>query len=79
MSLKPPSLFPPRYNNYDRAPIDTAPPEEVRRWYAAHRLLTARLRDPGNELWVKLTPGRVRVHIPSAHITAACHLYIERV
>ncbi|CAL8402041.1 unnamed protein product [Boreogadus saida] len=48
-----------RYNNYDRAPIDTAPPEEVRRWYAAHRLLTARLRDPGNELWVKLTPGRV--------------------
>ena len=53
-------LFPCRYNNYDRSPIDTVPPEVVRRWYAAHRLLTAQLRDPENELWVKLMPGRVR-------------------
>ncbi|CAL8267299.1 unnamed protein product [Merluccius merluccius] len=48
-----------RYNNYDRSPIDTAPHDVIKQWYDAHRLLTAELRKPENELWVKLTPGKV--------------------
>ncbi|XP_062358722.1 trimethyllysine dioxygenase, mitochondrial isoform X1 [Cinclus cinclus] len=47
-----------RYNNYDRAVINTVPHAVVRRWYHAHRALTAELRRPQNELWVKLKPGK---------------------
>ncbi|KFZ57815.1 hypothetical protein N338_04781, partial [Podiceps cristatus] len=47
-----------RYNNYDRAVINTVPYDVVHRWYAAHRTLTAELRRPENELWVKLKPGK---------------------
>ncbi|XP_078236880.1 trimethyllysine dioxygenase, mitochondrial isoform X2 [Pogona vitticeps] len=47
-----------RYNNYDRAVINTVPYDMVHRWYAAHRTLTAELRRPENELWVKLKPGK---------------------
>ncbi|NXC92168.1 TMLH protein, partial [Cercotrichas coryphoeus] len=46
------------YNNYDRAVINTVPHPVVRRWYHAHRALTAELRRPHNELWVKLKPGK---------------------
>ncbi|XP_077596714.1 trimethyllysine dioxygenase, mitochondrial isoform X2 [Stigmatopora nigra] len=48
-----------RYNNYDRSVINTVPHDVVRRWYVAHRHLTTELRRPENELWVKLTPGKV--------------------
>ncbi|XP_024122485.1 trimethyllysine dioxygenase, mitochondrial isoform X1 [Oryzias melastigma] len=48
-----------RYNNYDRSVINTAPHDVVQRWYEAHRELTAELRRPENELWVKLNPGKV--------------------
>ncbi|KAM4696489.1 trimethyllysine dioxygenase, mitochondrial [Rhinophrynus dorsalis] len=48
-----------RYNNYDRAVINTVPHDTVRRWYSAHRTLTKELRRPENELWVKLKPGKV--------------------
>ncbi|KAK9536251.1 hypothetical protein VZT92_006051 [Zoarces viviparus] len=48
-----------RYNNYDRSVINTIPHDLVQRWYVAHRELTAELRRPENELWVKLTPGKV--------------------
>ncbi|XP_004779338.1 trimethyllysine dioxygenase, mitochondrial isoform X2 [Mustela nigripes] len=48
-----------RYNNYDRAVINTVPYDVVHRWYAAHRTLTVELRRPENEFWVKLKPGRV--------------------
>ncbi|RLV98423.1 hypothetical protein DV515_00010728 [Chloebia gouldiae] len=48
-----------RYNNYDRAVFNTVPHDVVRRWYQAHRALTAELRRPSNELWVKLKPGKV--------------------
>lgn len=48
-----------RYNNYDRAVFNTVPHDVVRRWYRAHRALTAELRRPDNELWVKLKPGKV--------------------
>ncbi|NXP41251.1 TMLH protein, partial [Leiothrix lutea] len=47
-----------RYNNYDRAVFNTVPHDVVRRWYRAHRALTAELRRPDNELWVKLKPGK---------------------
>ncbi|KAM4665147.1 trimethyllysine dioxygenase, mitochondrial [Discoglossus pictus] len=48
-----------RYNNYDRAVINTVPYNIVHRWYSAHRILTNELRRPENELWVKLKPGKV--------------------
>ncbi|KAM4620693.1 trimethyllysine dioxygenase, mitochondrial isoform 2-T2 [Polymixia lowei] len=48
-----------RYNNYDRSVINTVPRDVVKRWYVAHRELTTELRRPENELWVKLTPGKV--------------------
>lgn len=48
-----------RYNNYDRSVINTVPHDMVRRWYVAHRELTTELRRPENELWLKLTPGKV--------------------
>ncbi|XP_070699912.1 trimethyllysine dioxygenase, mitochondrial [Pempheris klunzingeri] len=48
-----------RYNNYDRSVINTIPHDLVQRWYVAHRELTTELRRPENELWVKLTPGKV--------------------
>ncbi|XP_043995622.1 trimethyllysine dioxygenase, mitochondrial [Gambusia affinis] len=48
-----------RYNNYDRSVMNTIPHDTVRRWYVAHRELTTELRRPENELWVKLTPGKV--------------------
>ncbi|XP_034758480.2 trimethyllysine dioxygenase, mitochondrial [Acipenser ruthenus] len=48
-----------RYNNYDRAVINTVPHDTVQRWYVAHRALTTELRKPENELWVKLKPGKV--------------------
>ncbi|XP_044283370.1 trimethyllysine dioxygenase, mitochondrial isoform X2 [Varanus komodoensis] len=52
-----------RYNNYDRAVINTVPYETVHRWYTAHRTLTTELRRPENELWVKLKPGKL-LHQP---------------
>ncbi|XP_073399523.1 trimethyllysine dioxygenase, mitochondrial [Dendrobates tinctorius] len=52
-------LYMMRYNNYDRAVINTVPYNLVRRWYSAHRTLTTELRKPENELWVKLKPGKV--------------------
>ncbi|XP_008330379.1 trimethyllysine dioxygenase, mitochondrial [Cynoglossus semilaevis] len=48
-----------RYNNYDRSVINTVPHDVVKQWYVAHRELTTVLRQPENELWVKLTPGKV--------------------
>lgn len=48
-----------RYNNYDRAVINTVSHSVVQRWYRAHRELTSELRRPDNELWVKLKPGKV--------------------
>ncbi|XP_034539921.1 trimethyllysine dioxygenase, mitochondrial [Notolabrus celidotus] len=48
-----------RYNNLDRTVINTVPHDLVQKWYVAHRDLTTELRRPENELWVKLTPGKV--------------------
>uniref|UniRef100_UPI0037E979AB trimethyllysine dioxygenase, mitochondrial n=1 Tax=Semicossyphus pulcher TaxID=241346 RepID=UPI0037E979AB len=48
-----------RYNNLDRAVINTIPHDLVQKWYVAHRELTTELRRPENELWVQLTPGKV--------------------
>ncbi|XP_028321823.1 trimethyllysine dioxygenase, mitochondrial isoform X2 [Gouania willdenowi] len=52
-------LYMMRYNNYDRSVINTIPHDVVQRWYVAHKELTAELRKPKNELWVKLKPGKV--------------------
>ena len=43
------SQFHLRYNNYDRAVINTVPYDVVHRWYTAHRTLTRELRRPENE------------------------------
>lgn len=48
-----------RYNNYDRSVINTVPHDVVQRWYVAHRELTKEMRQPQNELWIKLNPGTV--------------------
>lgn len=56
-------FFTSRYNNYDRAVINTVPYDVVHRWYAAHRTLTTELRRPENELWVKLKPGKVGLDV----------------
>ncbi|XP_061596935.1 trimethyllysine dioxygenase, mitochondrial [Cololabis saira] len=48
-----------RYNNYDRSVMNTIAHDTVQPWYVAHRELTAELRRPENELWVKLNPGKV--------------------
>lgn len=49
-----------RYNNYDRSVMNTVPRALIQRWYVAHRELTTELRRAENELWLKLTPGKVR-------------------
>lgn len=48
-----------RYNNYDRSVINTIPHNVVQSWYVAHRELTKEMRQPQNELWIKLNPGTV--------------------
>ena len=48
-----------RYNNYDRAVINTVPYDAVHRWYTAHWTLTRELRRPENEFGVKLKPGKI--------------------
>ncbi|XP_069922976.1 trimethyllysine dioxygenase, mitochondrial isoform X3 [Oryctolagus cuniculus] len=57
-----------RYNNYDRAVINTVPYDVVHRWYTAHRTLTKELRRPENEFWVKLKPGKVAAMIGAGPI-----------
>lgn len=72
-------LFWPRYNNYDRAVINTVPYDVVHRWYAAHRTLTTELRRPENELWVKLKPGKVVTGCGSmwSHFTEGGSTYLD--
>ncbi|XP_068187428.1 trimethyllysine dioxygenase, mitochondrial-like [Antennarius striatus] len=48
-----------RYNNFDRSVLNTIPYNLIQQWYVAHRDLTTELRRPENELWIKLTPGKV--------------------
>ncbi|CAM9146406.1 unnamed protein product, partial [Lampetra fluviatilis] len=48
-----------RYNNYDRLSLALSGHEEARRWYRAHRHLTALLRQPSTEAWFQLQPGTV--------------------
>ncbi|XP_032835009.2 trimethyllysine dioxygenase, mitochondrial [Petromyzon marinus] len=47
------------YNNYDRVSLAVSGHEEARRWYHAHRHLTALLRQPSTEAWFQLQPGTV--------------------
>ena len=64
------SQFHLRYNNYDRAVINTIPYDVVHRWYTAHRTLTRELRRPENEFWVKLKPGKVSAKLNRHHVSS---------
>ena len=64
------SQFHLRYNNYDRAVINTVPYDVVHRWYTAHRTLTIELRKPENEFWVKLKPGRVGAKLERCQVSS---------
>ena len=48
-----------RYNPYDRAPLNTIPPNFLPQFYSALRDLSAIVEDPRQELWFKLQPGTV--------------------
>ena len=48
-----------RYNHYDRAPINSIPPEELPKFYAAINELSKMVENPKQEMWFKLKPGTV--------------------
>jgi len=48
-----------RFNPYDRAPLNTVPPEKLPEFYEAYDKLAGIISKPKGELWVKLTPGTV--------------------
>lgn len=50
-----------RWNNDDRATLEleTGTKYSVREWYAAARIWNSIIRDPVNEYWEQLVPGRV--------------------
>lgn len=48
-----------RYNPYDRSPLYTLPPDLQKEFYIAYENLGTEIRNPDNELWVKLRPGMV--------------------
>lgn len=48
-----------RFNPYDRAPLCTVPPANMRQFYSSYAALTNIIHDSSNELWMKLTPGNV--------------------
>ncbi|KAI8820458.1 trimethyllysine dioxygenase [Fimicolochytrium jonesii] len=52
------ALYQIRFNNDDRSPLVGLSPADVREFYAALREWTKLMRDPANELWIKLQPGR---------------------
>jgi trimethyllysine dioxygenase len=54
-------LYQIRYNNSDRSTLDNITPELVLQFYRALRAWNALVRDPSNEYWVQLVPGRVVV------------------
>ena len=64
------SQFHLRYNNYDRAVINTIPYDVVHRWYTAHRTLTRELRRHENEFWVNLKPGKVSAKLNRHHVSS---------
>ncbi|XP_037779925.1 trimethyllysine dioxygenase, mitochondrial-like [Penaeus monodon] len=48
-----------RYNIYDRAPLSSIPLEHMQEFYLHLRNLTSIIRNPKNEYWIKLEPGKV--------------------
>ncbi|KAI8922206.1 hypothetical protein DFJ77DRAFT_445718 [Powellomyces hirtus] len=51
-------LYQIRFNNDDRSTFSHLPPSRVKDFYAALKEWTRILRDPSNELWTQLKPGR---------------------
>ncbi|XP_071085689.1 trimethyllysine dioxygenase, mitochondrial-like [Haliotis cracherodii] len=48
-----------RFNPYDMAPLDTLPPRDIPKFYAAYSKLASYIKNPANEFWLKLHPGMV--------------------
>ncbi|XP_045108730.1 trimethyllysine dioxygenase, mitochondrial-like isoform X1 [Portunus trituberculatus] len=48
-----------RYNIYDRAPLSSIPQEKMQEFYLHFMNLTKVIRNPKNEHWLKLEPGKV--------------------
>lgn len=47
-----------RWNNDDRATLRPSSDMSVTKWYEAARLLDSIIKDPKNEYWAQLKPGR---------------------
>ncbi|KAJ3020001.1 hypothetical protein HKX48_001458 [Thoreauomyces humboldtii] len=54
----PRSLYQIRFNNDDRSTLTGLAPGQVAEFYRALKVWTDLLRDPANELWIALRPGR---------------------
>ncbi|XP_061183408.1 trimethyllysine dioxygenase, mitochondrial-like [Saccostrea echinata] len=52
-------LFSIRFNPYDRSPLHTVPPEQIKEFYKSYAALTEEIRKTENEVWLKLKPGMV--------------------
>lgn len=48
-----------RYNNPDRAYMNTLPQREMKQFYGDLQILAAEIEDPANEFWFQLKPGTV--------------------
>ncbi|XP_048746298.1 trimethyllysine dioxygenase, mitochondrial-like [Ostrea edulis] len=48
-----------RYNPYDRSPLHTVPPNQIRRFYKSYAALSEEIGKTDNEFWIKLKPGMV--------------------
>nr|XP_022336473.1 trimethyllysine dioxygenase, mitochondrial-like isoform X2 [Crassostrea virginica] len=48
-----------RFNPYDRSPLHTVPPDQIKQFYKSYAALTKEIRKTENEVWLKLKPGMV--------------------
>lgn len=52
-------MFSIRFNPYDRSPLHTVPPDQIKKFYKSYAALTEEIRKPEGEVWLKLKPGMV--------------------
>jgi alpha-ketoglutarate-dependent taurine dioxygenase len=50
-----------RFNLYDRAPLNSIPPNEIRQFYSDLKILAKELENPENRVIFKLEPGTVMI------------------
>lgn len=48
-----------RFNPYDRSPLHTVPPDQIKQFYKSYAALTKEIRKTENEVWLTLKPGMV--------------------